>query len=396
MSVVVVIAENSPFTGRLRRLTNHEVVGLRPTFTEHVLNSMLSRLNQIDLVVISEEVSDEQVLDLAEVVLDNAPHVPIVLVRDHADAVTEEAKAAGIREVLDSAVSDLDVERLLTRFTHQEQQPAVSPPAVTSPVVAPLDPDQHRVIVVLSPKGGVGKTTTAINYAVAMAQKAPMQTVVVDYDAQFGDVASMLNVSAPHTIEEAFTEDGVHPNLVLKGLLVTFDNNLLVLSGSDSPAALEKVQSPQAAQLIRQLSEEYSYVVVDTGSGLTDEALAALEVATDVVFVTTMDVSAVKALRRSVDLLDRLDLLPRNRFLLVNMADPGTGLTTEDIAAAMRMEVDATIPRSTDVALSVNVGKPIALARGSHDFMAAIDLLVSKVAGAERRARGRLFRRSTS
>jgi len=180
---------------------------------------------------------------------------------------------------------------------------------------------------------------------------------------------------------------------VIKGLLVNYENRLLALAGSDSPAAMEKVTGPQATTLIDQLSQEYSYVVVDTGSGLTDEALAALEVATDVVFVTTMDVSSVKALRRSADLLDRLDLLPRNRSLIVNMADPGTGLTTEDISAAMRMEVDVTIPRSTDVILSVNVGKPLAQGRGSSPFMEGIDAIVAKIRGSESRPKSGLLKK---
>lgn len=406
MSVIVVIAESSPFTGRLRRIATEEVVGLRPSFTEHVLKATLSNLSQVELVVISEEIDEDEVLDFADVVLDNAPDVPIVLIRDKADVVSAQAKEAGIWEVLDTSASDLDIERLLMRF-HAVQGhalPASAEEAASSDVevadespvleAPPLDPGDHRVIVVLSPKGGVGKTTTAINFAVALGQQAPLQTVVIDYDAQFGDVASMLNVSPKHTIEEAFTGDGVHPNLVVKGLMSTFDHKLLVMPGSESPAAMEKVSSAQAAQLVRQLSEEYSYVVVDTGSGLTDEALAALEVATDVVFVTTMDVSAVKALRRSVDLLDRLDLLPRRRYLLVNMADPGTGLTTEDIGAAMRMDVDATIPRSTDVVLSVNVGKPLAQTKSGSPFMAAIGLLIERVSGVEKRGRGGLFRRN--
>ncbi len=427
MSVIVVIAESSPFTGRLRRLTDQEVVGLRPTFTEHVLNSMLSTLRQIDLVVISEEVDEEQVYELTDIVLHHAPHVPIVLVRDHADALTQEWKAAGIREVLDSAGTDIDVERLLSRFIEGRGKPAnpaeqarpsrssrvpveATPPAPTRAAPSSIAAErlgvgrggaeaipagQPRVLVILSPKGGVGKTTIATNLAVALGQKHPMQAVVVDYDAQFGDVASMLNVSAPHTIEEAFTEDGVHPSLVLKGLLVTYDDNLLVMSGSDSPAAMEKVSSPQATQLIRQLSEEYPFVIVDTGSGLTDESLAALEVATDIIFVTTMDVSAVKALRRSIDLLDRLNLLPRHRYLLVNMADSGTGLSADDIGAAMRMEVDAVIPRSTDVVLSVNVGKPLAAGRGSSPFMDAIEMLIRKVSPSTGRSRGGLFRRGS-
>jgi len=342
-------------------------------------------------------VPDDRVLELADIILDIAPHVPIVLVRDNADVVSEEAKQAGVREVIDSAISELDMERLLTRFFAPDDEDQADSgsgePQPAAEVVPALDPDQHRVIVVLSPKGGVGKTTTSTNLAVALSQSAPLDTVLVDYDAQFGDVSSMLNINPAHTIEEAFTENAVHPTLVIKGLLVNYENRLLALAGSDSPAAMEKVTGPQATTLIDQLSQEYSYVVVDTGSGLTDEALAALEVATDVVFVTTMDVSSVKALRRSADLLDRLDLLPRNRSLIVNMADPGTGLTTEDISAAMRMEVDVTIPRSTDVILSVNVGKPLAQGRGSSPFMEGIDAIVAKIRGSESRPKSGLLKK---
>lgn len=397
MSIIVVITESSPYAGRLRRVADRQVVGLKPTFTEHALNSMLGTMRAIDLVVICEDVDDEQSMELADIVHDHQLDVPVVLVRESPEPLSSEQRQFGVVEAVAAISSDLEIERLLARHIGSAMPGAASerdtaPPVPAAPVVK-IDPDEHRVVVVLSPKGGVGKTTISTNLAIALSRRAPLDTVIVDFDSQFGDVASVLNISAQHTLEDAFTEEAVHPPLVVKGLLNAFDEKLLVLAASESPAALEKISPHQESNLLRQLSTDYAFVVVDTGSGLTDETMAALEVATDVIMVTTMDVSSVKALRRAADLLDRIDLLPRNRHLVVNMTESGTGLEIDDIAQAMRMPVDVSIARSVDIALSVNTGKPLAQAKRSAELSGAVDALVAKLRGETARRRGGLFRR---
>jgi pilus assembly protein CpaE len=399
MSIIVVITEASPFAGRLRRVADRQVVGLKPTFTEHALNSMLGTMRAIDLVIICEDVDDEQSMEMADIVHDHQLDVPVVLVRDKPEPLSTEQRQFGVVESVSAISSDLEIERLLARHVGSampgatdERRDASLAPVPAAPIIR-VDPEEHRVVVVLSPKGGVGKTTISTNLAIALSRRAPLNTVVVDFDSQFGDVASVLNINAQHTLEDAFTENSVHPPLVVKGLLNAFDEQLLVLAASESPAALEKIAPQQESDLLRQLSKEYAYVVVDTGSGLTDETMAALEVATDVIMVTTMDVSSVKALRRAADLLDRIDLLPRSRHLIVNMTESGTGLEVEDIAQAMQMPVDVSIARSVDIALSVNTGKPLAQAKRSAELSGAVDSIVAKLRGETARRKGGLFRR---
>lgn len=397
MSIIVVITESSPFAGRLRRVADRQVVGLKPTFTEHALSSMLANMRAIDLVVIGEDVDDDQALDLADIVHDHQGGVPVVLVRESPEPLSTEQRQCGVVEAVSAIASDLEIERLLGRHIRGSSSPAAVAPSapVAAPVapVRPIDPEEHRVVVVMSPKGGVGKTTISTNLAITLSRRTPLDTVIVDFDSQFGDVGSVLNINAQHTLEDAFTQGGVHPPLVVKGLLNAFDDKLLVLAASESPAALEKVTPVQESELLRQLSQEYAYVVIDTGSGLTDETMAALEVATDVILVTTMDVSSVKALRRAVDLLDRIDLLPRNRHLVVNMTESGTGLELSDISHALRMPVDVSIARSVDIALSVNTGKPLAQAKRSAELSGAVDMIVAKLRGESTRRKGGLFRR---
>ena len=69
--------------------------------------------------------------------------------------------------------------------------------------------DQHRLIMVLSPKGGAGKTTISSNLAVGLALRAPKQVVLVDGDLQFGDVGNALRLLAETSIRDAIA-GGLH------------------------------------------------------------------------------------------------------------------------------------------------------------------------------------------
>ena len=60
-----------------------------------------------------------------------------------------------------------------------------------------------HVISVFSPKGGVGKTTVAVNLALALTDNGARQVCLVDFDLAFGDVAITLQLFPSHTIEHA-------------------------------------------------------------------------------------------------------------------------------------------------------------------------------------------------
>ena len=302
MSIIVVVANNSPLTARLRNITEVEVVAVKPGLADNVLKSMLAANRNVSLALVAEDVQEDHLEELGYIVMDYFD-VPVVLCRDGYGSLPAELRKAGFVESFDSASADVELHKMVNRHlglgdivtssfndvrsrSVAKAQPAAAPAERTAadrlaeiagepndePIKAIMQP---RVIVVMCPKGGVGKTTISTNLAVSLAQRAPLDTIIVDFDSQFGDVGSVLNINPTHTLEDAFTEDGVHSSLIVKGLLNSFQDNLLVLAGSESPAALEKITSSQESQLLKQLSAEYTYVVVDTGSGLTDETLAA-------------------------------------------------------------------------------------------------------------------------
>ena len=167
-----------------------------------------------------------------------------------------------------------------------------------------------RVITIASPKGGVGKTTVSTNLAIGLTAAAPQSTVLVDLDVQFGDCASALGPGARVHAARRRPRPGQR--------------------GHDGPQDLPHPAPERALRRLRcgvaggrrhgprrgrhpaagLLAREFRYVVVDTAPGLSEQTLAALDRATDVVMLTSMDVPGVRGLRKELDVLRELCMIP--------------------------------------------------------------------------------------
>ncbi|MFF0943878.1 CpaE family protein [Kocuria sp. CPCC 205300] len=294
------------------------------------------------------------------------PEVSLVLVVPADMSLAVAALRAGFRDVLDMDADSDGILSLLSRVcdaaaSRRWAMPQGAVVAGTSYGMPSTPRDDTRVIVVTSPKGGVGKTTVATNLAVGLGAIAPMNTVIIDLDVQFGDVGAALRLAPEHSLTEAVTGPAVDDALVLKTFLTVHPASIYALCTPANPAEGELVGAAQIARLIEQLSGQFQYVVVDTAPGLGEHALAALEAATDVVFVTGMDVPGVRGLRKEMDLLGEMSMVPEHVSVVVNAADRNTGLSVKDIEATIRTPVDHVVPRSRMAAYATNRGEPLLL-----------------------------------
>ncbi|MEH3034263.1 MAG: P-loop NTPase [Aeromicrobium erythreum] len=288
-----------------------------------------------------------------------------------------DAMRAGFRDILPEDVEEQRLVELLRRA-------AMHAPAVGAAPEVPLEPNatpvQRRVVTVLSPKGGVGKTSISTNLALGLAAQHPNDVVLVDLDLQFGDVAATLDLTPVQTMEHALGSAAAEDTLLLKTMLTVHSAGLFVLPGAENPAANENVTGAQITRLLDQLSSQFSYVVVDTPAGLDEPTLAALESTDDAVLVSTMDVSCVRGVRKEADLLIELGLMPASRMLVLNLADKQSGLKVKDVEAVIGIPVEVVIPRSSDVQLAANHGRPLML-RGKKGgpFVKAIGNLMARL-----------------
>ncbi|MGF1596917.1 MAG: CpaE family protein [Acidimicrobiales bacterium] len=217
---------------------------------------------------------------------------------------------------------------------------------------------RRRVVTVLSPKGGSGKTTVATNVALALARHHPNKALLLDLDTQFGDCASALGLRPQHSIVEALRAVN-HERSTLKVFLATHPTGLALLAPPDDLAAAEEIQTESLKPLIGALAEEFPFVVVDTASGVDSRSLAALEQSTDFLFVASTDVPSIRALRRLVDVLDQVGFVSPRRTFVLNRATAKVGLSIDDIETAVGLPVDFEIPSNRAIAVATNEGVPV-------------------------------------
>jgi pilus assembly protein CpaE len=325
------------------------------------------------LVVLGPDVPLDRAFELAGRV-DVAATTSVAVVVEDADAeLWMAAMRAGVRDLLGPDAERDEVAAVLDRAA--ELSRARGEAART----AGEERRDHRVIIVASPKGGVGKTTVSTNLAVGLAASGLGSTVVVDLDVQFGDVASALAVvpdyTLPDTVHGAATSDA----LVLKTFLARHPSGLYVVAGADSPAAGDAVTAEQVGRLIDTLSREFRYVVVDTAPGLSEHTLVALERATDLVLVSSMDVPGVRGMRKELDVLQELSLIPAARHLVLNMADPAGALAMSDVETTIGSPLDVVLPRNNAVPLSTNTGVPLLQSAGRDPVTRGLRSLLDRL-----------------
>ena len=302
-------------------------------------------------------------LKFASIVDLQFPEISILLVAEEDAATTLQSMRSGVRDLL-SPDADTDTIRAAVEragLAAAGRRRGLGPTAGEGPKA-----DGGRIIAVMSPKGGVGKTTIATNLAVGLGQAAPMSVVIVDLDLQFGDVASGLLLQPEFTITDAVAGAATQDAMVLKTYLTMHPANIYALCAPKNPIEMDKITGEHVSHLLTQLKSEFQYVVVDTAPGLGEHVLAVLEQATDAVWACGMDIPSIRGIRTGFQILSELDLLPAHRHIVLNMADRKTGLTLQDIEATIGAPVDIVLPRSRTLPFSTNKGIPL-LQDGSRD-----------------------------
>jgi pilus assembly protein CpaE len=226
---------------------------------------------------------------------------------------------------------------------------------------APPQSRRTKVIVVVSPKGGSGKTAVSSNLAVALAQRHPGRVVAVDLDVQFGDLTMAFSLPVEHTLAQLARTSQVDATTV-KLHLTPAPHGLFVLAGASDPVDADSIGHEHIRRVLPLLVENFDYVVVDTPAGLDERTLAALECATDLLLVSSLDVTSIRSLRKALDALDHMGVTA-DRRLVLNRADSKVGLDPSDAEEAMGMTIACAIPSSREIPLSLNLGTPVVISK---------------------------------
>ncbi|MCI0477899.1 MAG: response regulator, partial [Anaerolineales bacterium] len=148
---------------------------------------------------------------------------------------------------------------------------------IASTGVKPKPAQRGKLWAVFGAKGGVGKTTIAVNLAIALAKQPNTRVALVDADFSFGDIAAHLNLSPSRTILDLAPRLHDLDDVLLSKVLIGHESGVRVLLGPYRPEDAERI-APDALQIIlRALTEMFDYVIADCASNYDERTLTLLE-----------------------------------------------------------------------------------------------------------------------
>ena len=314
------------------------------------------------VVVIGPGVNEDIGLTWIEAFARQRSDTSIVMVGDMRTELVVGAMRAGASDVVAPNVSHQELVDTLDRARDAATRRR------ESTIVQNEGGGRGKVIVVLSPKGGAGKTTISSNLAVGLAEELGAGEVgLLDLDVQFGDLSHAMSLMPEHNLGDAAlaSRQGLDTT-TLKIFLTHHRSGAFVLPAPESLVQAEDVHAEHVKMVLDLMTELFPVVIVDTASGIGEHALMAIEFATDVLFVASPDTPTIRALRREVEAFELIGLVSAQRHLIVNRVEGRGGIGVGEIESTIGLPVTHQIPRSRGVTVSTDEGVPI-LEDGGRD-----------------------------
>lgn len=222
-----------------------------------------------------------------------------------------------------------------------------------------------RIIVITSGKGGVGKTTTTANLAVALANEG-YRVVAIDGDVGLRnlDVIMGLENRIVYTLVDVI-EGTCRLNQAM--IRDKRTENLYMIPTAQSRTK-DAVSSEQMLEICGQLRNEFDFVLIDSPAGIEAGFRNAAAGADEALVVTTPEVSAVRDADRIIGLLESMEKTPIS--LIINRIKPemvkrGEMLAIQDVLDILAVDLIGAVPDDESVVTSSNKGEPLTFSNGS-------------------------------
>jgi pilus assembly protein CpaE len=151
-----------------------------------------------------------------------------------------------------------------------------------------------HLVAVVGLKGGVGRTTLAVNMAVALRQRIDGDVILVEAHHGLSDLSLNMNLVSRHTLASLAQESNIDSDL-LQGHLQLHASRVKVLAAPPDLSQLVELPIQTWQSLLTQLTEMASYVVVDTAA-VADAVLSeVLTRADDIIIVTGPDLAGLRS-----------------------------------------------------------------------------------------------------
>jgi pilus assembly protein CpaE len=349
-----------------------------------------------DVVLMDINMPDMDGIAATEHLASEVPSAAVVMMSVQGEAdYLRRSMLAGAREFLVKPFSSDEltssIRQVYTRERDKQSRIAVQPgatPAAGGPAKSAGDErsssEPGRIVAVFGPKGGVGRTTLAVNLAVAAATELGQRTCLVDASFQFGDVGVLLNLNPKNkSIADLIPELESGGDIdSIDTFVINHSAGIRVLLAPPSPEMAELVTPAATKRMLEALRETHDLVVVDCMSSFNDTTLAILDLADTVLTMLSLEITSIKNIRLFLEVAEQLGYGADKIRLVLNRADSSLGIRVADVEHSIGRRVDHTIVSDgRSVVYALNRGVPFFLSNREAQVSQDVLRLASAVAG---------------
>lgn len=216
-----------------------------------------------------------------------------------------------------------------------------------------------KIITYFSSKGGVGKSALALNNAVVLSKDFNKKILLIDLDLQFGDISMMVNQYSKKNILDIIDEGQCDSYENIKSYLYKYNDNLDILFAPTKPEASEYITKESIEKIITNCEKKYDVIIIDTGINFNDSTLYVLDIAKDILYVSTMDIISLKNTKLGLQVMQSLNYEKDKVKLVINRCTSSYGINKSDVEAVFKDNIFAMIPEEEKtVNISINKGYP--------------------------------------
>ncbi len=210
-----------------------------------------------------------------------------------------------------------------------------------------------RIITFASSKGGTGKTSVVANLGVAMARLGK-NIILLDADVTMANLGLMLGLEGRKTtLHDVLAGDASVSKVIYRG-----PEGVKVVPCGVSLDGIQKAKIERLKTVTAELAKKTKFLFIDAPSGLDRDALIALALAPEAVFITTPDILSLSNTLKTKIIAERLGVKPIG--VIINRVTGGDlDLPTQEIKSVLELTVIGMIPESSEMRRATALGEPV-------------------------------------
>ena len=217
----------------------------------------------------------------------------------------------------------------------------------------------------MSNKGGVGKSTLAVNVGVGLALRHPDRVLLIDASVQMGVCALMLDLHPTASITDAVRQQHRLDETLIRQFATPHASGLHLLAAPDNPMEGAEMDDEIVSRILTLARRAYQYVIVDTFPMLDRINVAVLDLSDRAYLVFENVVPTLQGAVQLLRVLDNLGFPRERRRIVLNRTRrlPGS-LRPADVVQRLGHNVDYVLPFDKKVIVAANMGDPFVLHAG--------------------------------